>query len=70
MKRILSLKNSIILLSVPFLKCGYLCSSISKLFKDKYEINFWNEELGIIKSRISCVQKHEERRGFCQFYGI
>ena len=69
MKRVISQSNDIFILSLPWLKNGYLSTAISKLFKDKYEISFWDENLDIIKSRITWVQKHEERRAFHDFYG-
>ena len=69
MKRVISQSNDIFILSLPWLKTGYLSTAISKLFKDKYEISFWDENLDIIKSRITWVQKHEERRAFHDFYG-
>ena len=70
MKRVMTLSNSIIQLSLPFLKNGYHYKSLVKLYEDKYQINFLDTDLDIIKSRITWVQRHEETRNFMNFYGV
>ena len=47
----------------PFLKKGYLFTSLLSLLRCKYEMDFTENDLDVIKSRISWVQLHENRTG-------
>ena len=69
LKRILTLKNGIMLLCKPYIKSGYIFTSLASYFEDFYNANVWENELEVIQARIVWVQRHEERRGVCQFYG-
>ena len=62
-KRILSLRNSLFILCRPFFKKGYLFTSLLNILKHKYEMDFTENDLDVIKSRISWVQLHENRTG-------
>ena len=44
----------------PLLKLGYVCTSLEKIFKDKYSTDIWSNELDILRSRLTWVQGHEE----------
>ena len=70
LKRIISGKNEIMRICQTNLKEGYLFKSMNKLFKDIYNYSVWDNDLDVLKSRICWVQKHETRRGICDFYGI
>ena len=70
MKRVFSSRNSIIRLNLPFIKSGYIYTSLLKLFQDKYNTDICFNDLDILKSRISWVQRNEERRAMYDFYGI
>ena len=37
--------------------------------QNNYEIDVWEYDLDTISARILWVQRHEERRGICPFYG-
>ena len=52
------------------MKDGFFMKSIKTLFKEKYEVDIDMEDLDILTARIWWVQKHEDRRGPCYFYGI
>ena len=67
-KRIFRVNNTIIKLSFPYLKSGYLCSAIDEYFNEKYNLDIWLNDLDAIRSRIMWVQKHEERRRECPFF--
>lgn len=61
----------------PFFNCikewmkdGFFMKSIKTLFKEKYEVDIDMEDLDILTARIWWVQKHEDRRGPCYFYGF
>ena len=69
-KRLFRLNNSLLKLYRPFMKSGYLCSSISKLFIDSYGVSVWDNDLDVLGARIRWIQNHEERRGVCHFFGI
>ena len=69
MKRVFSLKEHIIRLSSPYLKKGHLYTSYTKWLQNNYEIDVWEYDLETINARILWVQRHEERRGICPFYG-
>ena len=69
-KRLLSLKNEMIRLNIPFLKSGYLCNSLANLFEKTYNVDIWTCDFDVLRSRITWVQGHEERRGFYDFYGV
>ena len=62
-KRVLTSKSSLVLLCRPFLKKGYLFTSLLNLLRYKYEMDFIENDLDVIKSRISWVQLHESRTG-------
>ena len=62
-KRILSSRNSLMMLCRPYLKNGYLFSSLLNILKYRYEIAFAENDLDVIKSRISWVQLHENTTG-------
>ena len=70
LKRVFAYQNDITKLCLPFLKSGYLSMSVTKLFKDTYDTDFWTNEIDVLKARVDWVQKHENRRGTCPFYGI
>ena len=63
-KRILSSKNPLMMACRPFFKNGHLFTSLLNVLKHKYEIKSTENDLDIIKSRISSVQLHEHRTGF------
>ena len=69
-KRLLSLKNEMIRLCIPFLKSGYLCNSLAKLFEKTYNVDIWTNDYDILRSRVTWIQGHEERRGFYDFSGV
>ena len=69
-KRVLSCTNEINMLCSPYLKDGYICKSLIKLFKDIYKCGYCENDLDVLKARLVWVQGHENRRGFCNFYGI
>ena len=69
-KRVLSSKNEINMLCLPYLKNGYLCESVLKLFTETYECNIYENDLDVLEARLEWVQKHENRRGVCHFYGV
>ena len=69
-KRVLSSKNEINVLCLPYLKNGYLCESVLKLFTETYECNIYENDLDVLEARLEWVQKHENRRGVCHFYGV
>ena len=52
MKRLFKANNVIIKLSSPFLK---------------YSVDMWLNDLDVLRSRIIWMQRHEERRGVCNF---
>ena len=62
-KRIMSSKNSLLFLSRPMLKNGYLFTSLMNKLGNTYNIGFSENDLDVIKSRISFVQLHEDRTG-------
>ena len=70
MKRVIFKINFISILLLSMLKTGCLFTFITALFTDRYEMSFWDEDLNILKVRITRVQKHEERRTFYDLYGI
>ena len=70
MKRMISSRNTIIHLCMPFLKLGYVCTSLEKIFKEKYSNYVWSNELDILRSRLTWVQGHEERRALHDLYGV
>ena len=70
MKRVMFQINFISILLLSLLKTRYYFTSNAKLFKDRYEMSFWDEDLDILKVRITRVQKNEERRTFYDLYGI
>ena len=39
-------------------------------FRNVYNVNIFNEDLDILRSRIEWVQRHEDRRSPCVFYGF
>lgn len=69
-KRVLLCRNEINMLCSPYLKDGYICKSLLGLFKDKYNCELCDSDLCVLKARLEWMQKHEDRRGICYFYGI
>lgn len=53
---------SLIKFNIPVFENGYSCTFIHNIFKEKYSISLTNNSLDVIMSRISWVQRHEERR--------
>ena len=62
-KRIFSSRNSLFLLCRPILKKGFLFTSLLNVLSNKYGMDFSDNDLDIIKSRISWVQMNEIRTG-------
>ena len=60
--RLLRNKCSPIKRNLPFFKCGLFFRNVDKLFKDKYDVDVPCHAPDILCSRITWVQKHEERR--------
>ena len=60
--RLLMNRCPVIKLNLPFLKGGLFFNHIRGIFKDKYSIDVCNIAPDILCSRVSWVQKHEERR--------
>ena len=58
-KRMLSSNNTLVRLCRPFLKRGYLLTSLMKTLKEKYSIYFTEYDINTIKARISWVQRDE-----------
>ena len=69
-KRLMISDNELIKLYRPYLKGGYLNTSIEKLFQNLYSVSVWDNDLDVLGARILWVQKHEERRGICHYFGI
>ena len=70
MKRMICSKNNLLKLCRPYIKSGYICSSLSEIFENKYNVNFFSCDLEILRSRLTWVQRHEESRAQYDFYGI
>ena len=70
LKRVLLRKNEINILCYSYLKDGHICKSLFGLFKDVYNCNFCDNDLDVLRARLEWVQKNENRRGVCHFYGI
>ena len=70
MKRVLCSKNNLLRICMPYIKSGFICSSLSETLEVKYNINSFEYELEILKSRLTWVQRHEESRAQYDFYGI
>ena len=68
-KRILRSNNPIIRCNLSEIKEGYLIHHTVNHFKSVYEINVLHEDLDVVTSRIEWVQRHENRRGPCIYYG-
>ena len=69
-KRLFRSDNQLIKISRSYLKSGYLCNSIEKLFNDVYGVSIMDNDLDVLGARILWVQRHEERRGICHYFGI
>ena len=69
-KRLKILKNPLIFNNLLSLYNGNTIKSIAALFNGIYNIDIFNEDLDVITSRILWVQRHEDRRGPCIFYGF
>ena len=69
-KRLLRSENLLIKICLPFLKYGYLCSAVEKHFYDAYNVAMWENDLDVLRARIEWIQKHEERRGICHYFGF
>ena len=70
MKRVFKSSNSLISICKPFLKAGYLYSSVAKLYNDIYNVDMDDGDSDAMKARVTWTQNHEPRRGICSFYGI
>ena len=70
MNRVFKSFNSIISICKPFLKAGYLYSSVVELYNNVYGTDMDDGDLDVMKARITWVQNHEPRRGICSFYGV
>ena len=62
-KRVMKINKNLLKTCLPFLKRGYLLSSLTKTLKENYEISFTDCDIDIIKSRISLVQRNEMHSG-------
>ena len=69
-KSVMRSNNELLKLYRPYLKGGYLSSNIEKLFQNSYEVSVWDNDLDVLGARILWVQKHEERRGICHYFGF
>ena len=69
-KRVIRSKKNLIRLCRPYLKSGYLCTSVGKLFNQSYAADIWENDLDVLGARILWVQTHEERRGICHYFGM
>lgn len=68
-KRLLRSPNPIIRCNMSDIKAGFFMQYVIKCFKNVYEVNVLEENLDVLTSRIEWVQRHEDRRGPCIFYG-
>ena len=55
---------------MPYIKSGYICSSLSEILDNNYNVNFFECDLEIMRSRLTWVQRHEESRAQYDFYGV
>lgn len=69
-KRLMHSQSSLIRVSLPFLINGYFIQDLTRNFKDIYNVDVSEFDIDTIKSRIIWIQKHESRRGICQYYMI
>ena len=69
-KRIMKSNNLITKICKQFIKQGYFCSSVAKWFEEDYELDLWSNDLDVVQARIEWVQRHEDRRRICVYYGI
>ena len=63
LKRILKSNNALMRLCCPLLMLGYHALSLSKLVKDRYQIDITENGVDAIGARISWVQRHEVTTG-------
>ena len=49
---------------MPFVRGGMFYGSLYKVMKETYNIDITSENMDIIMSRITWVQRHEDRRTF------
>ena len=69
-KRLLNSRNTIIRIYKPFIKDGFFMTTVFNVFNNVYNVSVIGEELDILRSRIEWVQRHEERRAPCLYYGF
>ena len=68
-KRIINFHHPIVKLNMPYIKEGFFMQHVLNHFRSVYSIDIMSENLDIILSRIQWVQRHEERRGHCIYFG-
>ena len=66
-KRAMKSKNSLMTLCRPYLKAGYHMSIFCNTLRETYGIGFMENDLDIIKARISYVQRNEPQTGLAYF---
>ena len=69
-KRVLKSKNSLLTLCRPYLKMGYHMSGFFRLLRSSYDVSFVENDLDIIKARISYVQRNENQTGIRFFADV
>ena len=69
-RRLLRSKNPLIRYNLAELKAGYYMQRLTRFFKEIYSVSPLFEDMDILTSRIQWVQRHEDRRGPCVFYGF
>ena len=62
-------RNDIFVLNSAFLRNGLCFNDIFNVFKQKYNVNIDNNDIRALYSRISYIQKNEDR-SFCRFFNV
>lgn len=68
-KRMKSSTNPILRLNIPYFKEGLFMQHVRTILKNDYSVDVNSEDLDVIASRLTWVQRHEDRRGPCGYYG-
>lgn len=68
--RLLRSQVFLIKMNLPFLRKGYFFNHVNNLFFNIYNIVISECQTDIVKSRITFVQNHEDRRGRCPYFLI
>ena len=70
LKRVMRSTNPLIKNYKPYMYEGFFMRNVLNVFNNVYNVNPLYEELDILMARIGWVQRHEDRRTPCIFYGF